>query len=136
MKKAFLALIVGFTSGFLVHAYFFPDVLSNGIIFTPENLLSNEVSPTPNDQRQLFTNITYNGEKFSRSNVTIGTGDYITVTNDSPDKPMWLMSNVPALSTPRGYGESEQVKSRMDTKGQFIIKDKNNPSEQVIITVK
>ena len=49
---------------------------------------------------------------------------------------MWLNSNDPLLTTPRGYGESEQVRERMDTLGQFVVADKNNPSERLIITVK
>ena len=130
--------MVGVTLGFFIHALFFPDVFSNGIFVTP-------ALPTPDQGQtqapstnkvQNITTITFDGQNFSRHNVAIEQSRYIVIVNTSKDTLMWLSSNNKDLATPRGYGEGEQVKTRLDDKGQFIVADKNNPSEKLIITVK
>ena len=137
MRVKFLLIAIGFASGFLIHAFFFPDILSNGIVVTPETLLSNEVTPVPeNEKHELFTHITYDGHKFSRTNVTVRLADYVTITNESEDTLMSLASDEPLLTTPRGYGYKEQVKARLDEKKTITVQDANNPKTQLMITVK
>src|SRR6185437_13591585 len=127
-----------FALGFLTHALFFPDILANG--FTD---LASIVIPIPTptqaaggQQYAFQTTITYDGTHFSRHNVAIHVGNYLSIKNNAKQSLMWLVSNDPNLATDRGYGESEQVKERMDTLGQFAVEDKNNPSEKIVITVK
>lgn len=135
--RSLLLIIIGVTAGFLLHAFFFPDVLSNGIIFTPDTILSNEVTGTQSDKtNERFTDITYDGKKFSRTNISIGIADYVTITNESKEVLMSLSSDEPLLATPRGYAYKEQVRARLDTKKRVTVHDTNNPSVRLTITVK
>lgn len=136
MKRRLLLLILAFASGFFAHAFVFPDFLANGFTDVSKIVLPGP-SPTatqPTDPQ--LTTIEFDGKKFSRNNVRIGFTRYIQIINTSPNKQMWLYSNVPELSTARGYGESETVKTQFNKKGTFIVQDKNNPSERLVITVK
>ena len=142
MKKSIFLSILFFALGFLTHAFFFPDVLVNGLnALLPQDTASPQVNTTVQNQNNnnsaFMTEITYDGERFSRHNVTIEVGNYLTITNTSKEnKLMWLYSNNKQLTTKRGYGESEQLKVRMDERGAFAVIDKNNPQEKLIITVK
>lgn len=127
-----------FVAGFLTHALFFPDVLANG--FTDVESIVIPI-PTPTQsaagpQYAFQTTITYDGAHFSRHNITIHVGNYLIIKNISKTQLMSLASNDPNLATDRGYGESEQVKERMDSSGQYAVEDKNNPQERIVITVK
>ena len=138
MKKNIILSILFFIFGFLTHAFFFPDVLSNGIADV-QNLVIPNLTPTtaagrPNDP--LIAKITFDGEHFSRHNITVGFTRYVQIVNSSPDKPMWLASNAPELTTSRGYGESEAVQMQGNKKGQFVVADRDNQSEKLVITVK
>ena len=136
MKKTLLLCVITFVAGFLTHALFFPDFLANGIVDVQEIALPNP-SPTTAQQQQAFeTYITYKNGIFNHHNVSLEVGSYLIITNQSSSHPMWLSSNTPQLATIRGYGESEQVRQRMDTRGQFVVADKNNQSERLVITVK
>jgi len=131
-----LALI--FCLGFLTHALFFPDVLANGFTDVASIVIP---IPTPTQgpngsQYDFQTTITYKEGHFSRHNIVIRAGNYLSIKNIAQQHPMWLISNDPQLTTVRGYGDSEQVRERMDTKGQFVVEDKNNPQEKLVITVK
>lgn len=138
MKKNITLSILFFIFGFLTHAFFFPEVLSNGIADVQNSIVPN-LTPTgtagqPNDP--LLTRVTFDGSQFSRHNVTIAFTRYIEIVNANPDTLMWLSSTTPQLATTRGYGNSEAVKMQANKKGQFVVMDKNNPNEKLIITVK
>lgn len=135
--KLLLALIFGFLTGFLVHAFVFPDLLANGIIVpSAEELLSNEVKPTTADAPESADMaITFDGTKFSRNNITMGVTRYISITNESESNLMLLTSNEKLLKTPRGYGYKERVFARMDTKGTFTVHEVGSGATMVI-TVK
>jgi hypothetical protein len=141
MKKNVLLTILAFSLGFLTHALFFPDMLAHGLdSFLPKDA---STDPTTNttvqnpDNSTFMTQIAYDGEQFSRHNITIEVGSYLTITNTNKDnKLMWLLSNNKLLSTGRGYGQSEQIRVRMDQQGTFAVIDKNNPQEKLVITVK
>lgn len=127
-----------FGLGFLTHALFFPDVLANGFTDVSSIVIPN-TAPTQavaGAHYSFMTTITYDGTHFSRHNVAIHVGNYLMIKNVAKQKLMWLRSNDPKLATVRGYGESEQVKERMDNKGTYVVEDKNNPSEKIVITVK
>lgn len=140
MKKvvsSFLILCV-FAAGFLTHALLFPDFLANGVTIIPKELGPGITpTPTPFELHTFMTKIDFDGEHFSRHNVTIEVGSYIIITNTNPNNQlMWLTSNNPQLATSRGYGQSEQVNVRLDTKGEYLVSDKNNPEERLLISVK
>ena len=136
MKKRLILFVVAFVAGFLTHALVFPDFMSNG--FTD---ISGIVIPqsTPAGSQQIdpiLTEITFDGNKFSKHNVRVAYSRYIQITNTSSSTLMWLESNLPELATVRGYGESEAVKAQMNKKGIFVVQNKNNPGEKLVITVK
>ncbi len=133
----FFIILVSFFFGFLIHALYFPDVLSNGIITMPSNPFADEpdVTPTPFDAAKLNVKISFTGDRFDRTNVTIQQSRYLQIVNDSPSQLMHLSSSNPTLNTPRGYGKSEKILVRMDEKGQFTVLEKNSGAK-TIITVK
>jgi hypothetical protein len=140
MKKNIFLSILFFAAGFLTHAQFFPDLWANGLPGFNQQTQTPTInrSTAPPAQQQAFeTRIDYDGTQFSRHNISIEIGSYLIITNvNKGNKLMSLSSNNPLLTTPRGYGESEIVKARMDVRGQFVVIDKNNPEEKLIITVK
>lgn len=138
MKKNIILGIVFFIAGFLMHALVFPDVLSNGItdiqqIAVPETPAQNSANGTKDEQ---FTKITFDEGQFSRTNVTVGFTRYLQIINEDETKLMWLVSDVPELTTKRGYGQKEAVQTQFNKKGQFVVINKNNPQEKLVITVK
>ena len=137
MKKSLITIIITFSLGFLTHAFFFPDVLTNGITDVKNIIIPNSGS-TANSQTNnpLFTEITFDGERFSRHNITIGYTQYIRIVNTSDSKLMELVGSTNALTTNRGYGESEALQMQFNQKGQFAVVDKNNTEEKLVITVK
>jgi hypothetical protein len=142
MKRSIFLSIIVFFLGFLTHALFFPDMLANGLdSFLPKDTAIdpqvNTAVQNNNDHGAFLTQIEYVDGQFSRHNITIEVGSYLTITNTNKDNQlMWLYSNNKLLSTNRGYGESEQIRVRMDEKGQYAVIDKNNPKEKLIVTVK
>lgn len=136
VKRILLVIILAFGLGFLTHALFFPDLLSNGIIFKPELLISND--PIKNFEKPEAAEyvVEYRDGKFSRSNITVPVGRYFILINKSPDTLMNVVSTLKPLSTPRPYGLEEQIRLRLDSKGQFYIQEKENRNNQLVITVK
>jgi hypothetical protein len=134
-KNIFLSLLF-FIFGFLTHAFFFPEILSNGFVDIKSLIVPDSQTQVTDQNTGFKTEITFDGERFSRNNITLQTASYLTIINKSKDKQMWLNSNNPLLATKRGYGESEAIQLRLDQKGQFVVSDKNNPNEKLIIVVK
>jgi hypothetical protein len=137
MKKNITLSILFFIFGFFVHALFFPDFMVNGIVDVSQVAGPN----TQQGQNQQindpqFTRITYDGKRFSRNNVSVGFTRYIQIINISEKDQMWLLSDDPELTTPRGYGTSETIQKQFNKKGQYVVIDKNNPQEKLVITVK
>ena len=126
-----------FGLGFLTHALFFPDVLVNGFTDVSSIIIPN-TSPTPaGDVNSTFlTKITYDGKRFSRHSLVIPPESYVKIENINKDSLMWLISNNPALATPRGYAYTETINDRLDKRGTYVVEDKTNPQERIVITVK
>lgn len=136
MKRAVLLFIIAFSIGFITHALFFPEVLSNGILFKPEVLISTDPLKTFEKPEENEYIVEYRDGKFSRSNITVPVGRYFVLINKSPDTLMDVVSTLEPLSTPRPYGLEEQVRLRLDSKGQYYIQEKENKNNQLVITVK
>jgi len=136
LAKIFIITIV-FCLGFLTHAFFFPDVLTNGIADVKQIALPNtsQTATLGTNDLQMIT-VTFDGKHFSRNNITVPFSRYLKIENQSKETLMSLIANNPLLSTPRGYGYGEALQVRMDKKGQFIIADKNNQQETLVVTVK
>lgn len=137
MKKNIFLSILFFGFGFLSHAFFFPDFLANGITDV-QQIAAPNAKPTSGTENTdpLITEVTFDGERFSRNNVTIGFTRYIKIVNTSKTDMMELIGSIDELTTPRGYAESEAVQMQFNQKGQFVVADRNNPQEKLVITVK
>lgn len=137
MKRKVVLYLFIFCAGFVTHAFFFPEVLSNGLTDVSNIIIPNNITPTGTTNNDpLITRVEFDGERFSKHNVTIGFTRYIEIVNTSSTINMNLASNNPALTTARAYGESEAVKTQFNTKGTFVVQNKNNPNEKLVITVK
>jgi hypothetical protein len=135
MKKNLLLSLLFFSLGFLTHALFFPDVLSNGMTDV-NTLVIPKANPKTESIDPLITKITFDGKSFSRHNITLRKTNYLHIVNTSESKLMELIGTTKALTTPRGYGQSETIQVQFNEKGQFAVADKNNPQEKLVITVK
>lgn len=133
MKKLALFAII-FAMGFFTHAIVFPDTFANLLVDT-KNIVVPDSQPTPEDNK-LITTITYDGERFSDHSLHIKTTSYVIIKNNSKEKTMELMSNNPLLKTPRPYGFSEAINQRLDQAGTYVVRDKTNPKEEIVIVVK
>lgn len=138
MKKNIILSILFFIVGFLTHAIFFPDILANGIADVKQVALPNAEPTNANTGANdpLITKITFDGKRFSRNNVTVGFTRYIQIMNTDKEELMELISSTKELTTSRGYAESEAVQMQFNQKGQFVVADRNNPEERLVITVK
>lgn len=138
MRRGLLTLCSGFCIGFLMHAIIFPDLLTNGIILlpqTPQSLTQEQQRVVPTLEQALVT-VTFDGERFSRSNIVVPLSRYLRVVNESENVLMWLRSDLNGFTTPRGYAQGEEVRARMDKKGQFFVINKEDSRERLVITVK
>lgn len=136
MKRILLISVLFFGFGFIVHALFFPDLLSNGILFKPEVLISNDPIKTLETIEKNEYIVEYKDGKFSRSNITVPVTRYFILINKSENSLMDVLSTVKGLTTPRPYGFGEQLRQRLDTKGQYYVQEKGDSTNQVVITVK
>ena len=58
----------------------------------------------------------------------------LTITNNSQSL-MWLESDNPLLRTPRGYGESEQLRIKAGTPGTYTVQNKLNLNAKATVTI-
>ncbi|CAN5146875.1 hypothetical protein BH09PAT1_BH09PAT1_8770 [soil metagenome] len=138
MKKAVVFLILGFTLGFFAHALFTPDLFANGIFIIPQapQITPGALQQAVDSTAPIETKITFDGSNFSRTNINVERSRYISITNESEDTKMDLSSNESDLVTPRPYAYKEQIRTRIDKPGQYVVADRNNPSVRMVITVK
>lgn len=141
MIKKVLLYLFFFAAGFLVHALIFPDMLANGILFQSDAVFSNLGSTSKaSNQTQPSTGhdtvVSFDGENFNRTNVSLAISDYITIRNESTTNQMLLISDNPELTTVRGYAYKEQVHVRLDKEGQYHVLEKNGSNARLTITVK
>lgn len=115
-------------------------MFSRGIFLLPESpaTLTKRAPNQPNTPTaaQNDTIIFYDGHRFSRTNVGVENSRYLTIVNKSEDKQMDLVSTEEDLTTPRPYAYMEQLHTRMDKSGTFIVADRTDPTIRLVITVK
>lgn len=133
MKNLLLFAII-FAMGFFTHAIFFPDSFTN-VLDDTKNIVIPNTTPTPLSANALTTTITFDGETFSDHHLTLKTASYIIIKNTSKTRQMMLLSTNPILATQRPYGESEQIYQRLDQKGTFVVQDKANSNEKLVLVV-
>lgn len=141
MPKALLLILV-FTLGFLVHAFFFPDFLYNGLrqalnIYNPQSakLLGVQTEKNTQPQYQFMTYVNYNNGRFDPASVTIKRSYYLAITNMSKKEQMWLVSDHPLLNTKRGYAESERLQTILYEVGSYKVSNKLSPGPLLNVIV-
>ena len=129
--RTLILLVIAFAAGFLIRDYIGPVRLPVSI-----RTIEQAVKPAQSSDSQIPGNldIVYDDGKFSPSEAVIAVGRWLTITNKSESK-MWLESDNPWLSTPRGYSRSERVRVRMDDEGTYHIKNKLNLDATATIKV-
>jgi hypothetical protein len=126
-----------FGLGFLVHAYVFPNTLINQNV-NFEDLLTKQKLAGNKKANQTFlleNKVSYINGSFKPTRVVMHTGDYIEIINQNKDTYMELISNNTALSTPRPYGYTEQVRSILPEAGTYTVFDKSNKNVSLVIVV-
>lgn len=134
--RFFVGLLVAFGLGFLVHAFFFPDVWYNGLAALTKKNIEVKSAPVPqNSNEQFFTYVTYQDGKFRPGKVTIKRSNYLAVTNLNAKEFMWLVSDNSLLNTNRNYAESERLTVLLNELGTFTVVEKNRPEALLTVSV-
>ena len=82
----------------------------------------------------FISEIIYENGTFSPGNVMVKKGNYLSITNRS-DSLMWLVSDNPTLTTPRGLGNSEQLRVKANTEGTYVLENKLNQNARTVVTI-
>ncbi len=138
MIKKIAIIIAVFGLGFFTHALLVPNLFSQtpDLEATKAKILGDKTDPNTPDStvtNKSLTITSFKNEKFHPSKIFMKQGYYIGIKNDDPDHLMWLLSETKELTTPRGYGLSEQIKQRMDKKGEFVVYEKNSEAPLTIV---
>lgn len=136
MRTVVYVLII-FSLGFLVHAFFFPNFLYKGLSPIKGIVLGiNDKNSVNEAFNYSFLNyVNFSDGQFDKREITIRKGDYIIITNKDNKQLMWLMSDNPFLSTPRGYGLGEEVRTILNNVGTLTVVNKMNRSQMLTIHV-
>ncbi|MFC1646981.1 hypothetical protein ACFL1A_01725 [Patescibacteria group bacterium] len=128
--RSLIFVIIAFSAGYVIRDYFGPTRLPF-VNKTPQEIINPE---SQNTQAPGNVDIIYENGRFSPPEATIGVSRYLSITNKS-NSLMWLESDYPGLSTPRGYGLSEQVMVRVEKPGIITVNNKLNVKASAIIKV-
>lgn len=131
--KLFIFLLVGIFIGFYSHDYVLFH-LPVSPVNTVKNavILPDEKAEDPNNN--FINSIRYENGKFNPSTLTMRKGNYLIVSNNSDSK-MWLVSTLPELNTPRGYGNGEEKRVKPEKEGTYTITNKLNIEAKAIIRI-
>lgn len=133
IRFLFLTVFV-FAAGFFTHALFFPYLFTdNFAIVIPAKAGNVPVSPVPN---KSVTEILYVDGQFSPKVVQIKKSYYVNIINMSEKELMWLTSKNTALTTPRGFAKSEQLRTILYDPGVYEVSTTLHPTEKLQIIVK
>jgi hypothetical protein len=140
MKKKKIAilflLIFSSTTGFVVHALFFPTVLTNNfLLYTKRALENKQVAPVENMNKSL-TKVAYEDGQFDPQVVVMDKSYYVAITNMSSTEFMNLTSDNPLLKTPRDYGKSEELRAQLYDPGVYTVSSKLHPDHSLKIIVR
>lgn len=136
MKKIILIALPAFAAGIIVQRFVMPYFATKDIKINSDTLISNKTPDVKSIIRdKFFYDTLFDGEKFNVDHIDVPYGDYFTLTNKSSEATMETVSDYAPLSSPRPYGEGEQIKARMDMKGNFYIEEKGT-HQRMTISVK
>lgn len=126
--RILIIIAVAFGLGYATHL-----LQTNG--FSPTNLITPVSSKPSNENPDVFiTTVDYNGGKFNPNAVSVRKGNYLVIRNKS-DSLMWLASTYSKLNTPRGYGESEELRIKPEEIGSYKVSNKLNLDASMIVNV-
>jgi plastocyanin len=140
-RKLIITGIFSFAAGFVIHALFFPYVLTEKQVVQAEKdigyIKDTKLKATPADQvNDLITYVDYAEGNFHPTSVTITRGNYVSITNRHKKEQMWLNSEAEFLSTVRPYATGERLQTTIAKPGTYTVIDKNNPDAKLTIVVK
>jgi hypothetical protein len=134
-RVAFLMLLSA-SIGYGIHDYsrYIASKLINRIHLIPTKSTSAGI-PNNGSASQFLTTVTFDGKSFHPDAVTLDTGNYLLIVNKSRTEMMRIASDVPGLSTNRGYAEGEQIQYMVREAGSFSFRDTLHPAARVTVTV-
>lgn len=116
--RRILILIVVFFFGYFTRGW----MDSRGIVLSTPTILP-PATKSSGEQTAFITQVRYENGAFKPATVSIKKGNIIIITNTT-DSLMWLVSELPELNTPRGYGKGEQIKTKLITPGSYKVGNK------------
>lgn len=135
MKKT-IPLGIAFAAGFLLHMFVFSDVLPQTFIpARPSSTNAQKTQPTPEfAQSMVYTE--YKNRAFSPKTIVSKRGNHIKIRNMDQTEGMWLVSDASFLSTPRAYGESEEIDVVPTVAGTYTVTNKLREGPTLTVIVK
>ena len=128
--------VTSFAFGFVVHALFFPSVLTNNfLLYTKHAIENKQITPVENTNKSL-TKVVYEDGLFDPQVVVMGKSYYIAITNMSASELMGLTSDNPLFKTPRDYGKGEELRAQLYDPGVYTVSSKLHPEYSLKIIVK
>jgi len=138
-KKKILLLflcILFFSVGFIVHALFFPTVLTNNfLLYTKYSSEKRQISAVK-DVNKSLTLVSFDEGEFDPQVAVVGKSYYLGITNMSGKELMTLTSENPLLRTPRGYAESERLVVQLYQAGEYTVSSALHPDRTLKVIVK
>ncbi len=126
--RSFFILCIGLVIGYVSRDY----ILSHRYALIITQSVLGEQKSAENDA--FISKIIYKDHAFSPGRIIIRKGNYLTITNLS-ESLMWLTSDNPQLTTPRGLGTSEQLRVKVNKEGTFTVRNTLQTKAQTVVTV-
>lgn len=126
-----------FICGFVIHALFFPYLLTDNIqfILSPKTEGKSNILTEPIINKTV-SRVVFDRGEFSPRVVQVRKSYYISIVNISDKELMWLTSKNPLFQTSRGYGKSEELFTILYDAGIWEVYDKNHPNSKLKVIVK
>lgn len=136
MKRALFVILI-FLAGFFIHAFIFPNFLSNALnLNTLKNyvLTGKDTSANSSLSNNTFeTKVNFVNFKFNPEKVWVRQGNYLEIINNDSKQLMLLISDDTLFTTPRPYGYKEQLKVMPTKKGAFYVYEKATGAKLIIV---
>lgn len=129
-------LLLFFSLGFIVHALFFPTVLTKNITVFTKRVIDQKPAPTLDTSNKALTHVLFDEGEFDPQVVVIRKSYYLGIMNISEKELMTLTSDNPLLITPRGYGLSEEHIVQLYEPGDYTVSSLLHPDRELKVIVK
>lgn len=135
-KVVFFLIFISFVMGFLVHALFFPSFLTYNIALYTKRVVKNKQLPVVETKNKSLTYVYYEDGEFDPKVVTVPKSYYLGIINTSDTELMFLTSENQLLSTPRGYGRLEELRTILYEEGIYEVSSTLHPDRILKVIVK